>query len=72
MDAATWDDLEEALIRADVGVGATDALLADLRTRVKAGEIVGPDALVEALQGRPGGHAVVCRRHPGPAGRLRR
>ena len=27
IDAATWDDLEEALIRADVGVGATDALL---------------------------------------------
>ena len=27
IDAATWDDLEEALIRADVGVGATDGLL---------------------------------------------
>ena len=27
IDAATWDDLEEALIRADVGVGATDSLL---------------------------------------------
>ena len=34
IDAATWDDLEEALIRADVGVGATDALLDDLRARV--------------------------------------
>ena len=31
IDAETWDDLEEALIRADVGVGATDALLDDLR-----------------------------------------
>ncbi len=50
VDAGTWDDLEEALIRADVGVGATDALLADLRGRVKSGEIVGPDALVEALR----------------------
>ena len=37
IDAATWDDLEEALIRADVGVGATDALLGDLKARVKDG-----------------------------------
>ena len=51
IDAATWDDLEEALIRADVGVGATDALLDDLRGRVKSGEIGGPDALVDALKG---------------------
>ncbi len=50
IDAGTWDDLEEALIRADVGVGATDALLDGLRTRVKSGEIAGPDALVEALK----------------------
>jgi fused signal recognition particle receptor len=50
VDAATWDDLEEALIRADVGVGATDALLDGLRARVKDGSIVGPDALVEALK----------------------
>ena len=50
IDAATWDDLEEALIRADVGVGATDALLDDLRGRVKSGEIGGPDALVDALK----------------------
>jgi len=50
IDAATWDELEEALIRADVGVGATDSVLADLKTRVKGGEIDGPDALVEALK----------------------
>jgi fused signal recognition particle receptor len=50
IDAATWDDLEEALIRADIGVGATDALLGDLRGRVTSGEIGGPDALVDALK----------------------
>jgi fused signal recognition particle receptor len=50
IDAETWDDLEEALIRADVGVGATDALLTDLRRRVKEGEVDGPDALVTALK----------------------
>jgi fused signal recognition particle receptor len=50
IDATTWDELEEALIRADVGVGATDSLLGDLRTRVKSGDIGGPDALVDALK----------------------
>ena len=50
IDASTWDELEEALIRADVGVGATDALLDDLRGRVQSGEIGGPDALVDALK----------------------
>jgi fused signal recognition particle receptor len=51
IDASTWDDLEEALIRADIGVGATDSLLDDLRARVKTGEIGSPDDLVEALKG---------------------
>jgi fused signal recognition particle receptor len=50
IDATTWDDLEEALIRADVGVGAADALLDDLRGRVKSGEIGDPNALVDALK----------------------
>ncbi|HEV3367834.1 MAG TPA: signal recognition particle-docking protein FtsY [Acidimicrobiales bacterium] len=50
IDSTTWDDLEEALIRADVGVGATDALLNELRGRVKSNEIVGPEALVDALK----------------------
>jgi fused signal recognition particle receptor len=50
IDATTWDELEEALIRADVGVGATDNLLGDLRARVKSGEIGSPDALVDALK----------------------
>jgi fused signal recognition particle receptor len=50
IDDETWDDLEEALLRADVGVGVTDALLADLKTRVKAKEITDPDALLEGLK----------------------
>jgi fused signal recognition particle receptor len=50
VDDATWDDLEEALLRADVGVATTTSLLQDLRDRVRAGDIVGPDALVEALR----------------------
>jgi fused signal recognition particle receptor len=50
IDEETWEDLEEALIVADVGVSTTTSLLDSLRTRVKAGEIAGPDALLEALK----------------------
>ncbi|MGQ0520814.1 MAG: signal recognition particle-docking protein FtsY [Actinomycetota bacterium] len=50
VDAETWDELEEALIRADVGVGLTAALLDDLRTKVKAEGITTSEALVGALK----------------------
>jgi fused signal recognition particle receptor len=50
IDDETWDDLEEALIKADVGVGVTMSLLDDLRARVKAKEITEPDALLDALK----------------------
>ena len=50
VDAETWEELEEALIRADVGVGLTGALLDDLRTRVKAEAITTSDALMVALK----------------------
>jgi fused signal recognition particle receptor len=50
IDDATWDDLEEALLRADVGVATTTDLLADLRSRVRSGELVGGDAVLDALQ----------------------
>jgi len=46
----TWDDLEEALLRADVGVHVTDELLGGLRARVKAKEITEPGQLLTALQ----------------------
>ncbi len=46
----TWEDLEEALIRADVGVELTTALLEDLRRRVKAESISEPDAVLDALR----------------------
>jgi fused signal recognition particle receptor len=48
--AETWDDLEEALLRADVGVRVTDELLTGLKAQVKAKQIVEPDALLAALQ----------------------
>ena len=49
IDAATWDSLEEALIRADVGVQTTTALLAGLRARVEAKEIGSGTDLLAAL-----------------------
>ena len=59
IDAETWDELEEALIRADVGMGATTELLDVLRARVKADALTEPgellDALKEELKGRLAG-----------------
>src|SRR4051794_15503218 len=46
----TWDDLEDALLSADVGLGVTTELLDGLRDRVKAKEITEPDALLDALK----------------------
>jgi fused signal recognition particle receptor len=46
----TWEDLEEALLRADVGVGVADALLEDLRAQVSAQAISEPTELLAALR----------------------
>jgi fused signal recognition particle receptor len=46
----TWEELEEALIRADVGVGLTGRLLDELRATVKEQGITEPQALVDALK----------------------
>ena len=50
IDDDSWDELEEALIRADVGIAATTALLDQLRAQVKAEGITTSDALVETLK----------------------
>jgi fused signal recognition particle receptor len=50
IDEATWEDLEDALLSADVGLDVTTELLDGLRERVKAKEITDPDALLEALK----------------------
>jgi len=46
----TFDDIEEALIRADVGMATTASILDDLRGRVKSEGITDPEALLEALK----------------------
>jgi fused signal recognition particle receptor len=50
IEQSTWDDLEEAMLRADLGVKVTTALLDSLRERVKRREITEPAALVVALR----------------------
>jgi fused signal recognition particle receptor len=50
IDQDTWDELEEALIRADVGVSATQDLLDHLRSRVKADGLTDGEQLLEALK----------------------
>ena len=50
VDPSTWDDLEEALIVADVGVAATTDILERLRATVAADGITEPAALLDALK----------------------
>jgi fused signal recognition particle receptor len=52
VDEATFEDLEEALLLADVGLPTTTRLLDDLRARVRSGDVRDqPVALLEALKG---------------------
>ena len=50
VDESTWEDLEEMLLRADVGVTVTDGLLERLRARVAEAEITEPAALLDELR----------------------
>ena len=50
IDDETWDDLEEALIRADVGVGPTTELLDSVRATVKQNGITTPNELIDAVK----------------------
>jgi fused signal recognition particle receptor len=50
IDQETWDDLEAALIQADVGVATTNELLDHLRARVKEEAIATPDDLLAGLK----------------------
>lgn len=50
IDEETWDELEEALIRADLGIGPATELIEELRGRVKDEGLETGDQLVEALK----------------------
>lgn len=46
----TWDELEEALLRADIGVSVSRALLDDLHASVDRRSVTTPTELVDALR----------------------
>ncbi len=50
IDDEVWEELEEALIRADVGVVATGRILDDLRGRVKEASATTPAELLDLLK----------------------
>jgi fused signal recognition particle receptor len=50
VDAQTWDELEEALLRADVGVAATQRILDDLRKIAADESLSAPEDLLDRLK----------------------
>ena len=50
VNAQTWDELEEALIRADVGIGATTEILDSVRETAKEAGVNEPAALIELVK----------------------
>ena len=50
IDDAVWEELEDALLIADVGIGVATSLLEPLRDRVTKGEIENPEQLIAALR----------------------
>lgn len=50
IDQALLEDLETFLLSADVGVGPTQQIMADLTNRLKRSELTNPTALIKALK----------------------
>lgn len=50
IDEATWEELEDALILADAGVGTTTALLERLKEQAKTKKVTDPEELVTMLK----------------------
>ncbi|MDE0116312.1 MAG: signal recognition particle-docking protein FtsY [bacterium] len=50
VDEATWEELEDALVLADAGVGTAAYVLDRLKERAKADKITDPEALVAMLK----------------------
>jgi len=71
INAETWEELEEALILADVGVPTTMALLDRVRTRVDDNKITEPQAMMDILKEElvveAGGHDIALKAEADPA-----
>lgn len=62
VDAETWDEIEEALILADVGVDATMQAVEQLRETAQTDKITTGPALMEALKAQMKGELAADRR----------
>jgi len=51
IDDDTWDDLEDTLLLADVGVATTERILTDVKARAKADKVADTDTLMGVLHG---------------------
>jgi fused signal recognition particle receptor len=51
LDESTWEDIEDALLLADIGVGPTQQLVATLRTRLRVEGDSAPDARAALREG---------------------
>ncbi len=50
VDASTWDELEETLLRADIGIGLATRLLDPLKTAVRTGTLKNADDVIAGLR----------------------
>ena len=50
LDDAAWEEIEDTLLAADVGVGATDELVTNLRTKLRVEGITDPEQAKAALR----------------------
>ncbi|MCW2841685.1 MAG: signal recognition particle-docking protein FtsY [Aeromicrobium sp.] len=50
LDDAAWEEIEDTLLAADVGVAATDELVQNLRTKLRVEGITSPDMAKDALR----------------------
>jgi fused signal recognition particle receptor len=62
IDDETWEEVEAALLRADVGLPTTTRLVDSLRADVKDGTIADPSQLVEALKAKMKGELAGAER----------
>lgn len=62
IDDAAWEAVEEALLRADLGVATTGRVLGALRRKVEAREVDGSAGLVAALREEMAGHLAGAER----------
>jgi fused signal recognition particle receptor len=71
VDDTTWNELEEALITADIGVSTTTALLEELRTEAEADSVTDSAELVDRLKSKMktmlGGHDLSLAAGASPA-----